>query len=63
MAMLAAGCSPKPYMGEARDLHEEMGRGGEVVEAPQLEASPGRAGAGGSVSAAGAAAGSEAGGG
>ena len=38
--LLAAGCSPKPYVGEARDLHEEMGARGEAVEAPTLEASP-----------------------
>ena len=44
MAMLVAGCSPKPYLGKARDLHEEMGRRGEAVEAPQLEASPGALG-------------------
>lgn len=39
-ALLLAGCSPKPYVGEPRDLHEAMGSRGEVVEAPQLEASP-----------------------
>ena len=39
-ALLAAGCSPKPYLGKPRDLHEAMGSRGEVVEAPQLEASP-----------------------
>ena len=38
--LLAVGCSPKPYLGEARDLHEAMGSRGEGVEAPQLEASP-----------------------
>ena len=38
--LLAAGCSPKPYMGGARDLHEAMGPRGEAVEAPELEASP-----------------------
>ena len=40
VGLLAAGCSPKPYLGEARDLHEAMGSRGEGVEAPQLEASP-----------------------
>ena len=38
--LLAAGCSPKPYVGEPRDLHEAMGSRGEAVEAPELEASP-----------------------
>ena len=40
MGLLAAGCSPKPYLGKPRDLHEAMGSRGEAVEAPQLEASP-----------------------
>ena len=39
-ALLAAGCKPKPYMGEPRDLHEEMGSRGETVEAPPLKAAP-----------------------
>ncbi len=38
--LLAAGCSPKPYLGDARDLHEAMGSRGERVEAPALETSP-----------------------
>ena len=38
--LLAAGCSPKPYMGKPRDLHAEMGSGREVVEAPRLTPSP-----------------------
>ena len=33
---LAVGCTPKPYLGESRDLHDEMGSGGEAVEAPEL---------------------------
>ena len=40
VALLAAGCSPKPYLGEPRDLHEAMGSRGESVEAPVLETSP-----------------------
>ena len=38
--LLAVGCSPKPYVGDARDLHEAMGSRGEAVEAPVLKASP-----------------------
>ena len=38
--MAVAGCSPKPYMGQPRDLHAEMGSGREVVEAPRLTPSP-----------------------
>ena len=40
LAVLAAGCSPKPYVGDARDLHEAMGSRGDGVRAPQLEPSP-----------------------
>ena len=40
LAVLAAGCSPKPYLGEARDLHEAMGAHGDEVRAPRLEPSP-----------------------
>ena len=38
--LLATGCSPKPYMGQPKDLHAEMGSGREVVEAPRLTPSP-----------------------
>ena len=41
---LAAGCVPKPYLGETRDLHAEMGPRGEPLPAPQLEPSPGALG-------------------
>ena len=40
VAVLLAGCSPKPYMGDARDLHEAMGSRRDAVVAPALEASP-----------------------
>ena len=40
VAVLLAGCSPKPYVGDARDLHEAMGSRRDAVEAPSLEASP-----------------------
>ena len=39
-ALVAAGCSPKPYVGDARDLHEAMGSRRDVVQEPTLEASP-----------------------
>ena len=39
VGLLAVGCSPKPYMGKARDLHAEMGSGTEVVEIPPLKRS------------------------
>ena len=35
-----SGCTPKPYRGEARDLHAEMGSRREPVHAPQLKQSP-----------------------
>ena len=38
--LVATGCSPKPYVGDARDLHEAMGTRREPVQAPALEASP-----------------------
>ena len=38
--LVLAGCAPKPYMGEARDLHAEMGSVQETVEAPGLEPAP-----------------------
>ena len=41
---LSAGCSPKPYMGDPRDLHGGMGKTGESLRAPVLEASPGALG-------------------
>ena len=37
--LLTVGCSPKPYVGDARDLHEAMGPQRDLVEAPALEAS------------------------
>ena len=41
IAVLAVtGCSPKPYVGDARDLHEAMGSRRDAVQAPLLEASP-----------------------
>ena len=39
-SVLAAGCKPKPYTGEPRDLHKAMGSRNEAVEAPQLNPSP-----------------------
>ena len=36
----AAGCTPKPYVGGARDLHEAMGSRRDTVEARVLEQSP-----------------------
>ena len=38
--MLAAGCAPKPYLGDTRDLHEEMGSRDEAVELPDLKPAP-----------------------
>ena len=38
--LLAVGCSPKPYVGDARDLHAAMGPHRDLVEAPALESSP-----------------------
>ena len=38
--LVAVGCSPKPYVGDARDLHEAMGSRRDAVQAPELEASP-----------------------
>ena len=38
------GCTPKPYLGETRNLHEEMGRQGEAVGIPELKAAPGALG-------------------
>ena len=38
--LVAVGCTPKPYTGEPRDLHKEMGSGNESVQAPVLEPSP-----------------------
>ena len=37
---VAAGCTPKPYVGDARDLHAAMGSRRDAVNAPALEASP-----------------------
>ena len=39
-ALIAVGCSPKPYVGDARDLHEAMGSRRDAVQAPALEALP-----------------------
>ena len=38
--LLAMGCTPKPYVSDARDLHKAMGSRGDSVEAPMLAASP-----------------------
>ena len=38
--LVAVGCSPKPYVGDSRDLHEAMGSRREPVAAPALESSP-----------------------
>ena len=38
--LVAASCTPKPYVGDARDLHAAMGSRRDAVQAPQLEASP-----------------------
>ena len=43
-AVLASGCTPKPYMGESRDLHAEMGTRRGPVEAPVLRPSAGALG-------------------
>ena len=43
-ALLMTGCKPKPYTGEPRDLHAEMGSRQEPVEAPQLTPAPGAIG-------------------
>ena len=37
--LLVVGCSPKPYVGNARDLHEAMGSRRDAVQAPAIEAS------------------------
>ena len=37
--LIALGCSPKPYVGGARDLHEAMKPRREPVQAPALESS------------------------
>ena len=42
--VLLAGCAPKPYLGERRDLHAGMGKSGESIEAPELEETPGALG-------------------
>ena len=39
-AFLVAGCTPKPYLGKARDLHREMGSQDKNPLAPMLESSP-----------------------
>ena len=44
IGMLAVGCTPKPYMGETRNLHEEMGRQREAVDIPELKPTPGALG-------------------
>ena len=44
LAVVSAGCSPKPYVGDARDLHEAMGSRKDAVVAPALEDSPGALG-------------------
>ena len=44
VGLLAAGCTPKAYLGDSRDLHAELGAGGEAVEAPELGPSPGALG-------------------
>ena len=41
---LAAGCTPKPDMGEAVDLHRQMGPRGEPPPVPELEPAPGALG-------------------
>ena len=38
--LVVVGCSPKPYVGDARDLHEAMGSRHDAVKAPELDASP-----------------------
>ena len=43
-SLLLAGCTPKPYTGQARDLHEEMGTRQGPVQAPELKATPGALG-------------------
>ena len=44
VVVLMAGCAPKPYMGETRNLHEEMGRQDEVVAIPELKPTAGALG-------------------
>lgn len=36
---VTAGCTPKPYVGDARDLHAAMGARRDSVQAPALEPS------------------------
>ena len=43
-AVLAVGCTPKPYMGESRDLHSEMGTQRGPVAAPELRPAAGALG-------------------
>ena len=47
VGVLATGCgglAPKPYMGETRDLHTEMGRRDEAVDVPALKPTAGALG-------------------
>ena len=44
LTVLASGCTPKPDMGEAVDLHARMGLQLEDVPAPRLQQSPGALG-------------------
>ena len=44
LTTLVSGCAPKPYMGEAVDLHSEMGPRAQDLTAPQLHPSPGALG-------------------
>ena len=39
LLLVVVGCSPKPYVGDARDLHDAMGSRREPLEAPVLESS------------------------
>ena len=44
LSALVSGCAPKPYMGEALDLHARMGPQPAELPAPQLQPSPGALG-------------------
>ena len=44
LAVLASGCTPKPDLGEAVDLHTRMGLQLEAMPAPRLQQSPGALG-------------------
>ena len=44
LSAMTAGCTPKPDMGEAVDLHRQVGSRGEPLPAPELEPAAGALG-------------------